>query len=143
MARSSLLIVVCSPETSKSKWVRREITLFQELGKGDRIIPHLVAGEPDESFPAELLRRRAERTPPDGAPEAYWEEFEPVIAGSAGAMPSSSAHQDRLRNLLHERIWNVSKAVFRAVRADFQEAQTFAQRAIAWVGQAHNAWLWS
>ena len=25
----------------------------------------------------------------------------------------------------------------------FDQARTFAQRALAWVGQAHNAWFWS
>ena len=80
LAHSSLLIVVCSPDTPHSKWVRREIALFQEMGKGDRIIPLLVAGEPEELFPPDLLRRRAERKLPDGTTEEYWEEFEPIAA---------------------------------------------------------------
>jgi len=42
---------------TRLRWVRREIELFQEAGKGDRIIPLLIAGEPDESYPAELRRR--------------------------------------------------------------------------------------
>ncbi len=25
----------------------------------------------------------------------------------------------------------------------FDQARTFAQKALAWVGQAHNAWLWN
>jgi len=25
----------------------------------------------------------------------------------------------------------------------FEQARTFAQRAVAWAGQTHNAWLWS
>lgn len=50
LARSDHLIVVCSADTPGSRWVRREIELFQEMGKGDRIIPLLIAGEPESSF---------------------------------------------------------------------------------------------
>ncbi len=57
LRRSDFLIVVCSPDTPDSRWVRREIELFQEMGKGDRILPLLIAGEPEESFPPELRRR--------------------------------------------------------------------------------------
>ncbi|MGA7329462.1 MAG: TIR domain-containing protein [Rhodomicrobium sp.] len=80
LAHSGTLIVICSPETPKSKWVRREIALFQELGRGDRIVPVLIGGEPDVSFPPELLRRRVERTLPDGSTEVEWEDFEPFAA---------------------------------------------------------------
>ncbi len=77
LARSDYLIVICSPDTPGSRWVRREIELFQEMGKGERIIPLLIAGEPDESFPAELRRRRVAR---EGAEGPEWEEVEPIAA---------------------------------------------------------------
>ena len=99
LAHSSLLIVVCSPDTPRSKWVRREITLFQEMGKGDRIIPLLVAGEPDQSFPPELLRRRAERTLPDGRTGTYWEEFEPIAADVRPRKDESNAKTFRRAKL--------------------------------------------
>lgn len=51
---SRYLIVVCSPRTPDSKWVTREITFFQELGRHDRILALLVEGEPSESFPEPL-----------------------------------------------------------------------------------------
>ena len=80
LARSDFLIVVCSPDTPGSRWVRREIELFQEMGKSERIIPLLIAGEPDESFPAELRRRRAAVARADGSADFVWEEIEPVAA---------------------------------------------------------------
>ncbi len=80
LAHSDYLIVVCSPDTPGSRWVSREIELFQDMGKGDRIIPLLIAGEPDESFPPELRRRRVVHPRPDGTSETVWEEVEPIAA---------------------------------------------------------------
>lgn len=56
---SRYLIVVCSPDSAKSELVNQEIMQFQELGRADRIIPLIVAGEPDsqngtECFPPSL-----------------------------------------------------------------------------------------
>ena len=48
LRHSELLVVICSPDTPQSLWVRREIELFQKLGKGDKVIPVLIAGEPGE-----------------------------------------------------------------------------------------------
>lgn len=80
LAKSDHLIVVCSPDTPGSRWVRREIELFQEMGKGERIIPLLIAGEPEESFPPELRRRRIETRRADGRIEESFEEIEPIAA---------------------------------------------------------------
>ena len=80
LARSDFLIVVCSPDTPASRWVCREIELFQEMGKSERIIPLLIAGEPDESFPPELRRRRVAVPRADGSTDFVWEEAEPVAA---------------------------------------------------------------
>ena len=52
---SEYLIVVCSPKSKDSKWVRLEIEYFRSLGREDRIIPLLVSGDPETSFP-EILR---------------------------------------------------------------------------------------
>ncbi len=51
---SRFLVVICSPDTPRSRWVSREIEIFKELGRSDRIFPLLVEGEPDESFPGVL-----------------------------------------------------------------------------------------
>jgi tetratricopeptide (TPR) repeat protein len=43
---SEFLIVVCSPAAAASRWVNREVEVFKEFGKADRILCLTVAGEP-------------------------------------------------------------------------------------------------
>jgi tetratricopeptide (TPR) repeat protein len=43
---SGFLIVVCSPAAAASRWVNEEIKVFQELGRADKILCLIVAGEP-------------------------------------------------------------------------------------------------
>lgn len=45
---SDNLIVVCSPEAAKSRWVGEEIREFARLGRGQRIFCIIVAGEPSD-----------------------------------------------------------------------------------------------
>ncbi|OYQ23902.1 hypothetical protein CHU93_16770, partial [Sandarakinorhabdus cyanobacteriorum] len=59
------LIVVCSPNTPMSTWVRAEIRLFQHWGRGDRVIPVLIEGSPAVSFPPELIRTEVVGDGPD------------------------------------------------------------------------------
>ena len=77
---SQFLIVICSPHAAQSKYVEEEIRHFKLLGRGDRIIPLIVEGEPGdperECFPA-ALRFKLGR---DGAPT---EEREEPIAADA------------------------------------------------------------
>jgi tetratricopeptide (TPR) repeat protein len=46
---SEFLIVICSPRAAASPHVCREIEVFKELGKGDRILALMIAGEPSVS----------------------------------------------------------------------------------------------
>jgi hypothetical protein len=57
LATSRFLIVVCSAFTPRSKWVEREIEMFNELGRGDQVLALLTEGEPSDSFPAAMLVR--------------------------------------------------------------------------------------
>ncbi len=77
---SEFLIVICSPDTPASQWVRREITYFQEQGRGDHILPLLVEGEPSDSFPPELRFAEREVTDADGNASKVREEIEPLAA---------------------------------------------------------------
>ncbi|MBF0380802.1 MAG: toll/interleukin-1 receptor domain-containing protein [Magnetococcales bacterium] len=52
LAEAPFLIVLCSPRAKLSRWINEEIRLFQEMGKGDKILTVLVEGTPDEAFPA-------------------------------------------------------------------------------------------
>ncbi len=64
---SACVIVVCSPQSAKSRWVNEEILAFKRLGREDRIFALIVAGEPnatdmpgreaEECFPPALRYR--------------------------------------------------------------------------------------
>lgn len=55
LAESEALVVLCSPDAKTSRWVNREIELFRELHPYRPILPALVRGEPDDSFPPALF----------------------------------------------------------------------------------------
>jgi len=46
---SACQIVICSPNSAKSRWVNEEILAFKRLGREDRIFTLIVAGEPNAS----------------------------------------------------------------------------------------------
>jgi hypothetical protein len=77
---SQLLIVICSPNSAKSKYVNEEIRRFKALGRGQCIFPVIVDGEPHdperECFPPAL----AFRIGPDGT---LTDEREEPIAADA------------------------------------------------------------
>lgn len=80
LAASRNLIVVCSPETPKSKRIAQEIELFKAMGKAERIYAFLIAGEPSESFPENLTHHQKTITAPDGTVIFIIEEREPLAA---------------------------------------------------------------
>jgi tetratricopeptide (TPR) repeat protein len=55
---SRFMIVLCSPNAAKSQYVNEEIRRFKAMGRGDRIIPLIIDGEPGdperECFPPAL-----------------------------------------------------------------------------------------
>lgn len=57
LTASRTLIVICSPETQESPWVRREIEMFEQLHGRERIICVLAAGSSEESIPPILKTR--------------------------------------------------------------------------------------
>ena len=77
---SRFLIVVCSAFTPRSKWVEREIEIFNELGRGDQVLALLTEGEPGDSFPAAMLVRRRQVTEADGSTRIVNEDKEPLAA---------------------------------------------------------------
>lgn len=76
---SEFLIVVCTPGTPQSIWVKREIEYFLRHHDRNRILAVLADGEPNESFPP-LLTHIYE---PDGKTVA--QEVEPLAANICGA----------------------------------------------------------
>ncbi len=77
---SRFLIVVCSPYTPRSKWVAREIEIFKQLGRGERVLALLTEGEPHNSFPSAVLERTRIIEKPDGTTEIVKENTEPLAA---------------------------------------------------------------
>ena len=55
LRESEYLLVICSPRTPESYWVQKEIDTFISLHPRDHILAILVEGEPNESFPSQLL----------------------------------------------------------------------------------------
>jgi len=55
LANSEYLIVICSPRTPGSYWVCKEIETFISMHGRSHILAVLIEGEPDESFPKQLL----------------------------------------------------------------------------------------
>ncbi|MBO4669293.1 MAG: toll/interleukin-1 receptor domain-containing protein [Lachnospiraceae bacterium] len=55
LRESEYLIVICSPETPGSYWVSKEIDTFIEMHDRHHVLAVLVDGEPDQSFPPQLL----------------------------------------------------------------------------------------
>ena len=47
LAQSANLVVICSPDAARSRWVNEEILAFKRLGRSDRIFCLIVAGEPN------------------------------------------------------------------------------------------------
>ncbi len=97
---SQFLIVICSPNAARSKYVDEEIRRFKALGRGARVIPVIVDGEPGdpqrECFPpavrfkvspdADLTSEREEPLAADARPRGDGKEAAKlkVIAGLLG-----------------------------------------------------------
>jgi tetratricopeptide (TPR) repeat protein len=49
LQKSACQIVICSPQSARSRWVNEEILAFKRLGREDRIFCLIVGGEPNAS----------------------------------------------------------------------------------------------
>lgn len=79
LENAQFLIVICSPNAAKSEYVNEEIRHFKALGRGDRIIPVIVGGDPDGECIPPALRFKV------GADGAITDEREEPIAADARA----------------------------------------------------------
>ena len=57
LGQSDNLIVICSPQSARSRWVNEEVLAFKRLGHADRIFCLIVGGEPNAT---DLPGREAE-----------------------------------------------------------------------------------
>lgn len=84
---SQNLIVICSPQAARSKWVNQEIETFISLDKTDRIFPFIVDGKsPTEYYPPALLNlpRTEERLGGEVCKNGRDAAFIKVVAGMLG-----------------------------------------------------------
>lgn len=85
LQNSEYLIVVCSPRLPESMWCRKEIETFIEMHDREHVLAVLVEGEPDTSFPEELLYREVDETQSDGTVIKKKMPVEPLAADVRGA----------------------------------------------------------
>ena len=126
LAASRTLIVICSPETQESPWVRREIEMFEQLHGRERIICVLAAGSPEESIPPILktcmmpdangiLREMpAEPLAADLRPEAKAKrkaELLRIIAAVAGCSYDDLRQRERARKRKHIALTSAAAAL--------------------------------
>ncbi len=81
---SEWLIVICSPRLRESMWCKKEIETFVNLYGRERVLAVLVEGEPEESFPDELLYKIEKREMPNGVVEEVKVPVEPLAADVRG-----------------------------------------------------------
>jgi eukaryotic-like serine/threonine-protein kinase len=66
LSDSATMLVLCSPAAARSRWVNEEILTFKRLGRADRIVALIVAGDPtagegpEQCFPPALRFRLRE-----------------------------------------------------------------------------------
>lgn len=77
---SDWLIVICSSRLKESEWCRKEIETFIELHGHDHILAVLAEGEPEDSFPEEILHRVTAATKDLPKEEQILEKIEPLAA---------------------------------------------------------------
>lgn len=82
---SEFLIVICSPRLKESIWCKKEIETFISLHGIDKVFAVLVEGEPEDSFPTELLYREEQIVMPNGAVRIERKKIEPLAADVRGS----------------------------------------------------------
>lgn len=99
LEKSRYLIVICSPATPGGKWLNEEISYFQSLGLGDRILSLLIEGEPHESFPPQLRDARSRGVDIDGQVVDAAGVVEPLAADVRLRRGESRRKQRRMAKL--------------------------------------------
>ncbi|MCH5275625.1 MAG: toll/interleukin-1 receptor domain-containing protein [Lachnospiraceae bacterium] len=84
LQNSEYLIVICSPRLRESLWCKKEIETFIGIHGREKVLAVLIEGEPDESFPDELLFTEKEIIKPDGSTEMEKIPMEPLAADIRG-----------------------------------------------------------
>lgn len=84
LRQSEYLIVICSPRLKESLWCRKEIETFISMHGRKNVFAVLIEGEPEDSFPEELLYEEERIQRPDGTTETVRRQLEPLAADIRG-----------------------------------------------------------
>ena len=84
LQESKYLIVICSPRLNESLWCKKEIETFKKLRGRKNIFCVLIEGEPDESFPEEVLYDEKNITLKNGKTKKEKVLVEPLAADIRG-----------------------------------------------------------
>lgn len=84
LRNSEFLLVICSPRLSQSMWCRKEIETFISMHGRERVFAVLIEGEPDESFPEELLYEERKTVDENGVEKMECIPIEPLAADVRG-----------------------------------------------------------
>ena len=84
LENTDFLIVVCSPRLKESLWCKKEIETFKKLHGRNNILCVLIEGEPEDSFPEELIYDEVETVLPNGEKVTKKERYEPLAADFRG-----------------------------------------------------------
>lgn len=88
LKQSEFLIVICSPRLRESMWCKKEIETFISLRDREHVLLVLIEGEPEDSFPEELLYREVEETTSEGRVIKRRLPVEPLAADVRGGSQS-------------------------------------------------------
>jgi tetratricopeptide (TPR) repeat protein len=97
LAQSLFLVVVCSPEAARSRWVNEEIVAFKRLHGDARVRAIIVDGEPFSGDPATECFPEALRWRFNAAGEMTTEPAEPI---AADARPQGDGRKFALSKLV-------------------------------------------
>ena len=84
LSKSEFLVVICSPRLRESAWCQKEIQTFIEMHGKRKVLAVLAEGEPDESFPEELLYNEVVEKDADGNEIIKRQPVEPLAADFRG-----------------------------------------------------------
>lgn len=81
LAASACLIVLCSPEARRSRWVDQEIRYFREKHPDRPILAGLLHGEPEDAFPPSLTDAATDREAEEAVREPAAADFRRIGDG--------------------------------------------------------------
>jgi len=106
LRNSEFLLVICSPRLSQSMWCRKEIETFISMHGRERVFAVLIEGEPDESFPEELLYEERKTVDENGVEKMERIPIEPLAADVRGK------NKSEIRKKIKEEVIRLAAPMF-------------------------------